>query len=87
MAASGLSCKKSLGQHWVAHFSPPLLEQAKKMVFWPCRASISDGEAIWLICKDDHWSRAVTIASLLDSGCGVSHEYAQDGCNGTCTGP
>ena len=29
-------------------------------------------------------SRAMTIASLLDSGCGLSHEYAQDGCSGTC---
>ena len=27
---------------------------------------------------------AVTFASLLDSGCGLSHECRQDGCNGTC---
>jgi len=26
----------------------------------------------------------MTIASSLDSWCGLSHECAQDGCNGTC---
>jgi len=27
-----------------------------------------------------HWPRAVTIESSLESGCGLSHESAQDGC-------
>ena len=27
-----------------------------------------------LLCKGDHWSRAVTIASSFDSGCGLSLE-------------
>jgi len=31
-----------------------------------------------------HWQRAVTIESSLESGCSLSHESAQDGCNGTC---
>jgi len=26
----------------------------------------------------------VTFAISLDSGCGLSHECGQDGCNGTC---
>ena len=26
----------------------------------------------------------MTIARLLESGCGLGHKYAQDGCNGTC---
>ena len=26
----------------------------------------------------------MTIVSSLDSGCDLSHECAQDGCNGTC---
>ena len=40
-------------------------------------------KAIFLLCRDNHWPRAVAITSLLDSGCGLSHECVQDGCNGT----
>jgi len=39
---------------------------------------------IFLLCRGDHSPRGMTIASWLDSGCGLSHECAQDGCNGTC---
>ena len=39
---------------------------------------------IFLLCRGDHWPRGMTIASWLDSGCGLSHECAQDGCSGTC---
>jgi len=31
----------------------------------------------------DQWPRAMTIESLLDSGCSLHHKSAQDGCNGT----
>ena len=41
-------------------------------------------EAIFSPCRGDHWPRAVTTVSLLDSGCGLSNECEQDGCNGTC---
>ena len=54
------------------------------MVFWPSRASISGSEAIFVLCGVDHWPKAVTIASSLESGHGLGHESAQDGCNGTC---
>jgi len=40
--------------------------------------------AIFSLCRGDHWPRAVTIASSLDCGCGLSLECGQDGCNGTC---
>jgi len=40
---------------------------------------------IFLFCRDDCWPRAATIAHSLDSGCGLSHECAQNGCNGTRT--
>ena len=46
--------------------------------------AISGCEAIFLLCRGDHWPRSVTIASSLDSGCGLSLECVQDGCNGTC---
>ena len=48
------------------------------------RASVSCKEAIFSLCRGDHWPRTVTIASTLDSGCGLSLECVQDGCNGTC---
>ena len=66
------------------HFSPPVHEWTYKTVFWPCRASISGSEAIFSLCRGDHWPRAVTIASSLDSWCGLSLECVQNGCNGTC---
>ena len=49
-----------------------------------CRASIFGSEALFSVCSGDHWRRAVTIESSLVSGCGLSHESAQDDCNGTC---
>ena len=48
------------------------------------RASITGSEAIFSLGSGDHWPRAVTIASLSDSWCGLSHKRAQDGCNDTC---
>ena len=36
------------------------------------------------LCRGGHWPQAITIASLLDSECGLSHECAQEGCSGTC---
>ena len=41
------------------------------------RASISGSEAIFLLCRGDHCPRAVTIASLSDSGCGMSTGWLQ----------
>jgi len=40
--------------------------------------------SLFSLCRGDHWPRARTTASSLDSGCGLSHECAQDGCNATC---
>ena len=34
--------------------------------------------------RGDPWPRSVTIESLLESGCGLHHKFAQGGCNGTC---
>ena len=65
MAASGLSCRKSLvSTGWA--ISPLLCKKC---------------EAIFSLCKGQPLT---TTASSLDSGCGLSHESAQDGCNGTC---
>ena len=70
----------ALGGPFLSSFA----RMASKTVFWPCRASISGSEAIFSLSRGGHWPRAVTIASSLDSGCGLSHECPQDGCNDTC---
>ena len=70
---------------WVSSISVCIVLQQEELFSWKeCRASISGSEAIFSLCRGDHWPRAVTIASSLDSGCGLSLECIQDGCNGTC---
>ena len=48
------------------------------------RDSISGSESLFSLCRGNHWPRAVTIDILLESGHGLSHESAQDGCIGIC---
>jgi len=70
-AVSLLLCKNGHRKQSSGHVGPPFL--TVKL--------FSHSVAI----VGDHWPTAVTIASSLDSGCGLSHECAQDGCNG-CNG-
>ena len=74
---------KVLDRHWVGHFSPPLPKMGLGMVFWPCQASISGSEALFSLCRGNHWPTAVTIERSLESGSDLSYKSAQDGCNGT----
>ena len=75
MAASGLRCRKPLvSPGWAISL----------LVFWACRPSISGIKTIVLLCRDDHWPRAVTVASSLDSGCDLSLVCTEDGCSSTC---
>ena len=46
--------------------------------------SVSGSEAVSHLVGGDRWPRSVTIESLLESGCGLHHKFAQGGCNGTC---
>ena len=80
----GLAIESSwsaLGGPFLSYFARTGLENGLLAM---CRASIFGSEVIFLLCRGDHWPRAVTIASSLGSGCDLSHECAQDGCNGTC---
>jgi len=82
MAASRLSCRKPLvGTEWP--ISLLCTNGVRKLVFWKCRASISESKAPFSLWGN-HWHRAMTIESSLESGCGLSHDCAQDGYNGTC---
>ena len=69
----GLAVESPLGWHWVDDFCPHLYEWASKKDSWPCRASIYCSEALFFACMGDHWPRAVTIESSLESGCGLRH--------------
>jgi len=82
MAASGLAVESlwsALGGPFLSSYSRTGLENSLLAM-----ATISGSEAIFLLCRGDHWPRAVTIASSLDSVCGLSHECAQDGSNANC---
>jgi len=50
----------------------------------PCTAPISDGEAFIPVWASSCRLSAVTIASSLTGGCGLSHERVEDGCKSTC---
>ena len=85
MAASGLSRRKPLAR---TGWAISLLLCTNELRKW-CSGHIHVGPpflavSLFSLCSGDHWPRARTTASSLDSGCGLSHECAQDGCNVTC---
>ena len=86
MAASGLSCTKPLVR---PGWAISLLLHMNGLTKWssghvrPPFPLISGSEAIFSLCRGNNWPTAVTIASSLDSRCGLSLECVQDGCNGT----
>jgi len=55
-----------------------------KPVLLPCTAPISDGEAFIAVWASGCRLSAMTIASSLMGGCGLSHEHVEDGCKSTC---
>jgi len=59
-------------------------KRVEKTVLLPCTAPISDGEAFIQVWLSGCWLSAVTIASLLMGGRGLSHERVEDGCKRTC---
>ena len=69
-----------VGSEWAT----AVLLCVEKTVLSPCTAPISGGEAfipVWAsVCQPS----AVTIASLLMGGCGLSRERVEDGCKNTC---
>ena len=73
-----------LGWLWLGHCCPPVHEQVEKTVLLPCMAPISNGEAFIPVWASGCRLSAVTIASSLMGGCGLSHERVEDGCKSTC---
>jgi len=84
MAVSGLRFENALvGSKWA---TAVLLctNGLSKTVLLPCTAPISDREAFIPVWASGFQLSAVTIASLLMGGCGLSHEHVEDGCKSSC---
>ena len=80
MAISGLRFGNALvGSEWATAFL-----RVEKTVLLPCMAPISSGKAFIPVWASICWLSAVTIASSLMGGCGLSHERVEDGCKSTC---
>ena len=71
---------------WVGHFSAPFVQimGLRKQSSGCVGVPISGTEALFSVCRSNHWPTAVTIESSLESGHGLSPESSQDGCTGTC---
>jgi len=59
-------------------------EWVEKTVLSPCTAPISGGEAFIPVWASSCRLSAMTIASSLMGGCGLSHERVEDGCKSIC---
>jgi len=68
----------------VGHCCPPMHKRVEKTVLLPCTAPISNGKAFIPVWASSCRLSAVTIASSLIGGCGLSHERVEDGCKSTC---
>ena len=55
----------------------------EKTVLLACMAPISDGEAFIPVWASGCQLSAVTLASSLMGGCGLSHKCVEDGCKST----
>ena len=59
-------------------------KRVEKTVLLPYMAPISDEEAFVPVWASGCWLSAVTIASSLMGGRGLSHKRVEDGCKSTC---
>ena len=83
MAVSGLCFENALvGSEWAT--AVLRCTNGLRNVLLPCTAPISDGEAFIPVWASGCRLSAVTIASSLMGGCGLSHEHVEDGCKSTC---
>ena len=82
-----LSLGSILEMPWLALSGPccpPMHEQVEKTVLLPYKVPISSREAIIPVWASGCRLSAVSIASSLMDGCGLSHERVEDGCKSTC---
>ena len=79
-----LSLGSALEMPWLALGGPLLYEQVEKAVLLPCTAPISVREDFFPVWVSSCQLSAMTIASSIMGGCGLSHEHVEDGCKSTC---
>ena len=87
MAVSGLCFRNALvGSWWTTAVLLYIYmhKQVKKTVLSPCTAPISGREAFIPVWVSSCRLSAMTIASSLMGGCGLSHERVEDGYKSTC---
>ena len=61
-----------------------MCKRVEKSVLLLCTVPIFDGEAFIPVWASGCQLSAMTIASSLMGGCGLSHEHVKDGCKSTC---
>jgi len=84
IAVSGLHFGNALvGSEWATAVLL-CMNGLRKQVLSPCTAPIPSGEALIPVWVNSCWLSAVTIASTLMGGCGLSHKRVEDGCKSTC---
>jgi len=59
-------------------------ERVEKTVLLPYMVPISSREAFIPVWVSSFQLSAMTIASSLIGGCGLSHQHVEDGCKSTC---
>jgi len=77
----------SLETPWLSLGGPLLSSYARwveKTVLSPCTVPISGREAFFPVWASSFRLSAITSASLLMGGCGLSHKRVEDGCKSTC---
>ena len=80
MDISGLSFGNTLvGIGWAISVLIYIYKLTEKTVLSPCWTSIPESEAFFPVSMSGCPPRAMTIASLLMGGCGLSHECVEDG--------
>ena len=81
MAVSGLSLRKTLiGSGWVTSVLLCTNRQSSHLA----RHQFLTGRLFSTVWTSSCWLRAVTIASSLMGGCGLSHKHVEDGYKSTC---
>jgi len=79
-AKSMPSLGSALEMHWlVGCFCLPCKKRLRKLSLHFAGPPFQTGKLFFPVCTSGCWPIAMTIASLLMNGCGLSHEHVKDG--------
>ena len=85
MVAFGLGCRKALaGTEWAISLLLCINRLRKQSSGLTCMGSpFLTMPLFFSVCMGGHWLRVMSIENSLMSGCGLSHNSAEDGCKGS----